>query len=76
MIREHDLVVLTHDFVAQDLRQGDIGVVVHCYGDGQAYEVEFMSAEGKTIAILTLEHHEVRAMGSGEILHVRELSAT
>lgn len=74
MISEHDLIVLTRDLEAHSLCRGDIGVVVHCYSDGQAYEVEFMSAEGRTLAVVTLEGDAIRALGNREILHVRELS--
>ena len=54
MIRELDTVVLTHDIEEHSLKQDDVGAVVHCYSDGAAFEVEFVTAEGKTIALLTL----------------------
>ena len=74
MIRELDAVVLTHDVEAHALKQGDIGVVVHCYGDGTAFEVEFVTAEGATVAVLTLAAADIRPMAGGEILHVRSIS--
>ncbi len=74
MIRELDTVVLTHDIEEHDLKQGDVGAVVHCYSDGAAFEVEFVTAEGKTIALLTLTPTDIRPMNSREILHVRELT--
>ena len=73
MIKELDTVVLTHDIAKYGLVEGDIGVVVHCYTDGNAYEVEFVTAEGRTIAVLTLNLDDVRLMSSREILHVREV---
>ena len=73
MIKELDTVVLTHDIAKYGLVEGDIGVVVHCYSDGNAYEVEFVTAEGRTIAVLTLNLDDVRLMSSREILHVREV---
>jgi hypothetical protein len=45
-----------------------------CYEDGIAFEVEFVTAEGKTVALLTLTPVDVRPMGAREILHVRELA--
>ena len=75
MIQEFDIVVLAHDIQAHGLRQGDIGAVVHCYDSGEAYEVEFVSGEGGTIAVLTLNRDEIRSMHQREILHVRELLA-
>jgi len=74
MIRELDTVVLTHDIAEHGLIEGDIGVAVHCYADGNAYEVEFVTAEGRTIAVLTLNLNDVRLMSNREILHVREIT--
>lgn len=74
MIRELDTVVLTHDIEEHDLKQGDVGAVVHCYSDGAAFEVEFVTAEGKTIALLTLTPGDIRPLSGREILHARELT--
>ncbi|MBI5748398.1 MAG: DUF4926 domain-containing protein [Nitrospinae bacterium] len=73
MIRELDSVVLVHNIEEYGLKEGDIGTVVHCYSDGEAYEVEFVSADGRTIAVITLTHADIRLMDSKEILHVRSL---
>jgi Domain of unknown function (DUF4926) len=73
-MEELDLVVLTHDIPEHGLQQGDLGTIVHCYTDGQAWEVEFVMVEGRTVAVLTLTRADIRPMGSQEILHVRELS--
>jgi hypothetical protein len=54
---------------------GDVGTVVLVYGDGQAYEVEFMTLEGKTTAVITLEASQVRPVRHHEIAHARELSS-
>ncbi len=54
MICEHDVVVLIHDVEDYDLKAGDVGAVVHCYEAGNAYEVEFVTPQGKTVALLTL----------------------
>ena len=74
MIRELDTVVLNRDIEEHKLRCGDIGAVVHCYLDKAVYEVEFITAEGKTIALLTLTDTEIRPMANRDILHVRELT--
>ena len=73
MIRELDTVVLAHDVEEHGLKRGDIGAVVHSYTDGPAFEVEFGTGEGETIAVLTLSQEDIRPIGSQEILHVREL---
>ena len=75
-MEELDLVVLTHDILEHGLQQGDLGTIVHRYTDGQAWEVEFVTAEGRTVAVLTLTRANVRPMGSQEILHVREVRQT
>jgi Domain of unknown function (DUF4926) len=75
-MKELDLVVLTHDIPDHGLLEGDLGTIVHGYTDGQAWEVEFVTAEGRTVAVLTLTRADIRPMGSQEILHVRELSQT
>lgn len=75
MIRELDAVVLTHDLNEHGLKGGDVGAVVHHYSDVSAFEVEFVAAEGRTIAVVTLTKDDIRPMGRDEILHVRELAA-
>ena len=73
MIRELDTVVLAHDVEEYGLKRGDIGAVVHCYEDDRAFEFEFVTGEGKTVALLTLTQEDIRPLGRKEILHVREL---
>jgi hypothetical protein len=52
-INEHDCVVLTADLPADGLEAGDVGTVVHIHRDGEAYEVEFMTLAGNTLAVAT-----------------------
>ena len=73
MIRELETVVLLHDVPQHDLKSGDVGAVVHLYDGGKAFEVEFVTAEGRTVAVLTLTESDVRSVRGSEILHVREL---
>lgn len=75
MIREHDTVVLRRDLPALGLKQGDVGAVVHLYGDEAAVEVEFVSGAGTTVGVETLELDDVRPLGSDEILHARAIAA-
>ena len=74
MYKELDMVVLTHDIEQFKLKQGDIGAIVHCYKDNKAYKVEFITADGNTIALLTLDPKDIRSQKNREVLHVRELS--
>ena len=75
-MKELDFVVLTYHIPEDGLLEGDLGTIVHGYTDGQTWEVEFVTAEGRTVAVLTLTRADIRPMGSQEILHVRELSQT
>lgn len=74
MIKELDLVVLTRDIDDYELKSGDVGTVVHCYSDSKGFEVEFVTAEGKTIAVLTLTSSDIRPFAHSEILHSREIT--
>lgn len=73
MIKELSLVVLTKNIPDYSLLSGDVGTVVHAYPDGAAYEVEFVTGLGKTIAVLTLLPDDVRPVAA-EILHVRSIA--
>jgi len=73
-IKELDTVVLIRDIREYGLASGDIGVVVYSYKDSDSYEVEFVTADGKTLAVLTLTSKDIRLMKNREILHVREIA--
>lgn len=75
MFQELDIVVLQKDYPEYELKMGDTGTIVHVYQDGQSFEVEFVTADGKTVAVLTLASSDIRQMHKKEILHVRELIA-
>ena len=72
-IKEHDCVVLTDDLPAEDLLAGDMGAVVHIHQNGAAYEVEFVTLTGRTVAVVTIEAAHLRPIGHRDINHVREL---
>lgn len=73
MIRELETVVLVRDLEGCALKEGDVGAVVHCYADGSHFEVEFITGEGKTVAVASLSGDDIRPMYREEILHVRSL---
>jgi hypothetical protein len=75
MIREHERVVLTAAVPGERLEPGDVGTVVHVYRDGEAYEVEFVTLDGHTAAVATLEASQLRPVSRREITHARELPA-
>ena len=75
MINELERVVLTASVPKESLEIGDVGTVVHVYGDGKAFEVEFTTLDGHTAAVVTVEASQVRPVGRREITHARELAA-
>ena len=75
MIKELDLVVLTKDVPTEGLERGDVGTVVHEYEDGQAFEVEFVTLDGQTAAVVTVEASDVRPVGRREMSHARAMAA-
>ena len=66
--------VLKTGLPAEGLEAGDVGTVVHVYGDGKAYEVEFVTLDGHTAAVVTLEAGQVRPVTRREMTHARELA--
>lgn len=73
-IKEHDRVVLTADLAGEKLAAGDVGTVVHVYREGKALEVEFVSLDGETVAVVTLEPGQIRAVERREITHARRVA--
>ncbi|MBM4050406.1 MAG: DUF4926 domain-containing protein [Planctomycetes bacterium] len=73
MINELDRVVLTEDMPERDLRRGDIGTVVLVHRGGAGYEVEFITLDGETVAVVSLSPSQIRPIGRREIAHARAL---
>jgi hypothetical protein len=68
--RELDTVVLERDVPEHDLRRGDLGAVVQVY-EPDGLEVEFVTASGRTQALVTLNKRDVRAVGDRDLISVR-----
>jgi len=73
-IAELDTVALVDDLPKHELKKGDLGAVVSAYSP-DAFEVEFVTAAGRTQALLTLSLEQIRPVGSQDILAVRRLDA-
>ena len=76
MIKEHDRIVLLKDLPEDGLQAGDVGTVVHIHRQGEAFEVEFMTLDGGTVAVITLLSSQIRAVSKRDITHVRELTVS
>lgn len=74
-VKEHDCVVLTANLPKEGLLAGDVGTVVHIHNGGLAYEVEFVTMTGRTVAVATVEVSQLRPVSQQDITHVRELVA-
>ena len=72
---ELDTVVLLKDVPNAGLRRGDLGAVVQVYGT-EAVEVEFVTASGRTQALLTLHVGDVRPVRDDDLLAVRSALPT
>lgn len=75
MINEHDRVVLLSDLPQAGLTAGDVGTVVHVHQRGAAFVVEFMTLDGETVAVETLEAAAIRPVRAREVAHARALQA-
>jgi hypothetical protein len=67
-----ETVVLNRDLPEHRLQRGDLGAVVHVY-EPDGLEVEFVSAAGTTEALVTLKESDVRSVGEGDLIAVRQL---
>ncbi len=65
-----DTVVLDRDIPEHGLRRGDLGAVVEMY-DPNGLEVEFVTASGRTAALVTLTTRDVRAVADDDLVSVR-----
>jgi hypothetical protein len=72
MIQELEQVVLAVDLLEHGLKLGDVGTVVLVHG-AEGYEVEFMTLDGETIAVVSLTSDRVRPIGPREIAHARSI---
>jgi hypothetical protein len=70
-----DVVVLNTDLPAQGLKRGDLGAVVDLHGP-DAIEVEFVTASGRTKALITLRSSDIREVGDDDLVTVRPTGAS
>ncbi len=72
-MREHETVVLLTDVPECGLRAGDVGTIVMVHGDPAGYEVEFLTLDGDTVAVVSLSPERLRPLGRREIAQARTL---
>lgn len=67
-----DTVVLARDLPEHGLRRSDLGAVVEAY-EPDGLEVEFVTALGRTEAVVTLRESDVRPLADTDLLAVRPI---
>ena len=73
MLEEHDRIVLRTDVPEAHLKVGDVGTIVHVHQHSEAFEVEFLTLDGRTVAVTTVARSQVRPVTGTDIAHAREL---
>ncbi len=64
--------VLTKDLPDYGLRSGDLGAIVQAY-EPDGLEVEFVTASGRTQALITVSRGDVRAVRDEDLIAVRTI---
>ena len=59
MPTEHDVVALTANRPEDRLWIGAVGAVVHCYGNKDVYEVEFVDEQGRSKCVATVPGSQI-----------------
>ena len=73
-LQKVDIVVLKEDLPSHGLKRGDLGTVVEVYAS-DAIEVEFVTASGRTQALVTLLPSQVREVGDDDLVAVRPVTS-
>ena len=68
-----DSVMLDRDRPEQGLRNGNLGAVVQVY-EPNGLDVEFVTASGKTQALVTLNVNDVRPVQNSDLIAVRSVA--
>ena len=73
MYKVLDTVVLDRNLPEHGLRSGDLGAVVQVY-EPDGLEVEFVTASGRTQALVTLNFRDVRPVQDSDLIAVRSVA--
>ncbi len=68
-----DTVVLDRDLPEHGLRSGDLGAIVQVY-EPDGLDIEFVTASGKTQALVTLKIGDVRPVQDSDLISVRSVA--
>ena len=65
-----DTVVLARDLPEHGLRAGDLGAIVEVHPSDE-FDVEFVTASGRTSALVTIKLSDLRAIADSDLVAVR-----
>ncbi len=75
-LHEHNQFVLTADITDdedEELKPGDVGVIIHIHPGGEAFVAEFVTLNGNSSIIATVLSSEARPVTDKDIVHARSL---
>jgi Domain of unknown function (DUF4926) len=64
------------DLPAEKLTIVDVGTVANVYHDGAAFEAEFSTLTGETVAVVSLEKTQLWAVDHREVTHARRVAVS
>ncbi len=68
-----DTVVLNRDLPEHGLRSGDLGAILQVY-EPDSLDIEFVTASGKTQALVTLKVGDIRPVQDSDLISVRSVA--
>ncbi len=73
MIMELERIMLTAPLALEGLAVGNLGTVVRASADGKTFEVEFVTQDGHTTVVATVEAVHVRPVTRRDMANTREM---
>jgi hypothetical protein len=74
-MQELERVALIQAIPEHNLEVGDIGMIVHVYGEHKGYEVEFVTLSGELVALVSVYPEQIRQLESDEIASARRVKS-
>ena len=72
-MQELERIALTQDLPEHGLKVGDIGMILHVYGEHKGYEVEFVTLSGDLVALVSVYPTQIRPLEHDEIASARRV---
>ena len=74
-MQELERIALTEAIPEHNLEVGDIGMIVHVYGERKGYEVEFVTLSGELVALISVYPEQIRQLESNEVASARQVKS-